>query len=70
MSERNMTMVVACRLCREPQAFDVNGDDWARWKGGEYVQVAFPYLDAGEREMLVSATCDRCWHKMFGEWDD
>lgn len=65
-----MRLILACRLCREPQAIEVNGDDWARWKCGEYAQTAFPYLDAEQREMLISATCDPCWGRMFGGWDD
>lgn len=69
MPAGDMTMVVACRHCREPQAIDVVADDWARWKGGENVQVAFPYLDAEQREMLISATCGYCWDEMFGEID-
>lgn len=68
-SRYDMSLIVSCRTCREPQRIDVNADDWARWKGGEYVQVAMPYLDADQREMLISATCSFCWEKMFGDWE-
>lgn len=61
---------VACRTCRNVQTITVNADDYARWQGGEYAQVAFPYLTADEREMLISATCVVCWNRMFGGWDE
>lgn len=39
--------------------------DLLNWQGGQLVQIAFPYLSAEEREMLISGTCKECWDKMF-----
>lgn len=35
--------------------------------GGGYIQDLMPTLTAGERELLISGTCDSCWKEMFGE---
>jgi DNA-directed RNA polymerase subunit RPC12/RpoP len=37
---------------------------------GELIQDAFPYLTAGQRELMLSNTCDTCWNKFFPEDDD
>jgi hypothetical protein len=70
VNDEFITIEVACRLCGTPHRVIVSEDEYAQWKGGAHAHVAFPYLDADEREMLISQTCGTCWHKMFGEWDD
>jgi hypothetical protein len=40
------------------------------WQSGEYIQDALPMLNAGEREMLISQTCNDCWADLFGEPED
>ena len=56
-----------CRHCQKDHKLMVNMEDVASWQAGEYIQDAMPYLSAGERELLISGTCDDCWEKMFGE---
>ena len=34
---------------------------------GEFAQDCFPYLTAGQRELMISNTCDDCWNKFFPE---
>jgi hypothetical protein len=34
-------------------------------QAGAYVQDAFPYLSAPEREQLISGTHPKCWDEMF-----
>lgn len=34
-------------------------------QNGAFVQDAFPELTAGERELLISGTCDACWERFF-----
>lgn len=68
-SPYNFSIVATCRYCREPERIDMHAEDWARWKGGEYIQTAAPYLSPEQREMLISATCSFCWEKMFGDWE-
>jgi hypothetical protein len=40
--------------------------DYLDWCDGVNVQIAFPYLSAGEREMLVSGICGKCWDGFLG----
>ena len=32
---------------------------------GKLIQDAFPYLTDGQRELMISNTCDTCWNKFF-----
>jgi hypothetical protein len=43
--------------------------DFAAWESGVPVQKAMPYLSPSDREILISSTCEKCWDRMFGEWD-
>lgn len=35
------------------------------YKNGMLIQKALPELSAAERELLMTATCGKCWNKMF-----
>jgi hypothetical protein len=58
-----------CRVCRQPQTMMVNKLGLRMWCDGEYIQTALPNLSAGEREFLMSGTCDPCFDKLFKEED-
>ena len=63
-------IAVACRCprCEEVNLVRVGADDIVAWKvDGVPVQGAFPYLDADQREMLMTGICGTCWDKMFAE---
>jgi len=32
---------------------------------GMHIQNAFPYLDSGQREILISGICGPCFDKIF-----
>jgi len=57
--------VVKCRHCGETHHMLAANEDLEAWENGELIQDALPYLTAGERELLISGTCDDCWEKMF-----
>ena len=42
------------------------------WKNDEgCIQDVLPYLSSGDRELLLSATCSKCFDKMFeGDLDN
>ena len=61
------TMQVECRTCKDTHILMVNIRDAKRWKEGELIQDAMPYLTPDERELLISGTCGKCFDKMFGE---
>ena len=44
--------------------------DYLDWSDGELAQVAFPYLSADEREMLITGICPTCWDKMFDDGEE
>jgi len=48
----------------------VDPADLTAWSEGELIQVALDYLSEGERELLLSGTCDTCWDEMYGEDDE
>ena len=59
-----------CRKCGTTVQIHVIGPDYDRWKSGELIQNAMPYLTPDEREILISGTCGPCFDRMFGEGDD
>lgn len=52
-------------MCKDQVEMKVYAEDVAAWENGELIQDAMPYLTDGEREVLISGTCDSCWEKMF-----
>lgn len=68
--ERYFPVETHCPCCGDNNAIFVNIEDYFDWHAGiRSTQEAFPYLDADEREMLISGMCPACWDKMF-EIDD
>lgn len=66
----NTDLPVMCRICKDTHILRVHSYDLTRWQNGEYVQNAFRYLSADERELLVSNTCPSCWDKIFPDKDE
>lgn len=64
---KEVCVVTRCPFCGRGNEVEVNESDYWDWQDGELVQVAFPYLSANEREMLISGICPTCWDKMFGD---
>ena len=63
-------MICQCRLCKECSAVSVRQTDFDAWRDGKFAQDAFPYLSNGDREILISNTCNNCWQDLFGTMDD
>ena len=59
-----------CLGCGKTHEIEVKAEDHQRWQAGEHAQHAFPYLDADQRELLISGTCKECWDEMFPPEDD
>ena len=64
-SEGSMQIVKVCNSCGEDVSFWVDDNDYRDWVDGKLCQDAFPYLDAGQREILTSGTCGRCFDLLF-----
>ena len=63
-------VAVQCVRCDNVHILLVGCDDLQRWKDGELIQDAMPYLSADEREILISNVCGLCFEQMFGEGED
>lgn len=59
-----------CCFCRAPQAVTVETPDLAKFRAGNFAQDCFPYLNADQREFLISGICGPCWNDCFSEDDD
>lgn len=64
---KEVCVITRCPICGRGNEVEVNEADYWDWDDGVLAQVAFPYLTAQEREMLITGTCPTCWNKMFGK---
>ena len=59
---------IVCKHCFKEYAIHLNEDDYDRWNNGDcYIQDCLDYLTAGQRELLISHTCNDCWKKFYPE---
>lgn len=49
---------------------DVTEQQFELWRGGMYIQDAFPNLDADQREFIKTGYTKEDWDSMFGEEED
>tara|TARA_R110000787_G_scaffold93552_4_gene195855 strand:- start:81 stop:317 length:237 start_codon:yes stop_codon:yes gene_type:complete len=70
MDNPMISRTVTCRICNAVQTITAPVANFIAWENGEYCQDALPMLSSGQREMLMSQTCDSCWIEMFGEPED
>jgi hypothetical protein len=65
-----VTLTRTCTWCRKPASVEVDADGYKEYLGGAFAQTAFPGLDAGEREIIISGTHPACWEAMFPPAED
>jgi hypothetical protein len=58
---------IPCVECKQIHKLTVKEQDYREWEKGKHAQDAFPYLSAGDREMLLSQVCPTCFDEMFKE---
>lgn len=56
-----------CPICHCPHSVEVDYRDFISWQKGTLVQKAFPYLEAEEREQIISNICPECQKDIFKE---
>lgn len=62
---------IVCPQCHKTNTLVVEFEDFVAFQiRGKYAQEAFPYLSAGERELLISGVCDPCFQKLFPPEDE
>lgn len=58
-------VTLPCIVCGKTHTFSLSADAYSRWQNGEFIQNCFPSLSAGDREVLISGTCESCFNKLF-----
>lgn len=68
MEERNIKLQIRCINCGSLNTLEVTGDSLNEYysPNRRYIQDIFPYLNAEERELLISQICPKCWEETFG----
>lgn len=64
MSKKSL-LIYKCLSCKEVHQFEVNARDYDSWQGGMLLQEAMPYLTPGQRELMISGTCEKCFMDIF-----
>lgn len=59
-----------CVVCGKTHQLLVDIRGYENWQYGEKIQDAFPDMNVGVREMLISGTCSSCFDNMFKEEDE
>lgn len=54
-----------CVVTNKPYSVTVKLKDYEDWTQGKLTQQAFPYLDAGQREFLISGISPEGWEEEF-----
>lgn len=57
----------SCWHCGETNEITVNSVDFLRWQLGDYIQDAFPHLDADKRELVKTGFHPECWSEVFSD---
>ena len=60
-----MTKTYNCNHCDHSEEITFGFEDYADWKDGEYIQFALDYLTPSQREIMLSATCGKCFDEFF-----
>ena len=63
----DMEFELQCRYCDYEETITIAEALYIAWHNGNFIQDSFPYLSAGQRELMLSNTCDDCWQKFFPE---
>lgn len=56
---------ITCTECKATKIIKVHQADIVKYNQGELIQRAFPYLSAGDRELMISRVCSDCFDIMF-----
>lgn len=59
------TKNILCKMCGDTTEVHFEKKDFDRWKNGTPIQDALHYLEADERELLMSGVCGTCFDKLF-----
>jgi hypothetical protein len=60
-------IIAECVDCDKVFHLEVLKTEYDSWNRGTKIQLAFPNMPAGDRELLISGTCGKCFDKQFKE---
>lgn len=63
-NELCITIATVCPFCHLTKHADLVEAHYKAWKSGTLIQLAFPELNADQREMLQTGICHVCWDAM------
>lgn len=65
------TLEIKCSMCNETHKIEVKTCDWNRYEDGEeHIQDVFPYLNADQREIIISGVCGACFDVLYAFDED
>jgi len=78
MDNPQATVVVPCVWCDSLHSITMPVTKLIEWQltrtadrpNGEVLATFGESITAGQRELLISGTCDDCWQEFFGEPED
>jgi hypothetical protein len=70
MSNTILVKSRTCTVCGEYEVWSLDRQAVESWQAGENIQNAFPDMNAGDREILISGTHPACWKKLFPKEDE
>lgn len=70
MKNRDSWVKVTCPLCGNVTLLAVVEEDFRAWEEGALIQNVMPYMDASERETLISGLCEVCQGNFFSDEDE
>lgn len=56
-----LVLSATCISCDTEHEIEVRYKDYIAWRDGALIQNVMPYLTAGQRELLISQTCEKCF---------
>jgi hypothetical protein len=68
--EKDTELIITCSRCRMKISIKFNFENLRGWVRGELIQNAFPYLNVGEREIMISQLCSRCCDEITYDYRD
>lgn len=60
-----ITKEVKCQWCGKSHMLKIDANAYQKWKDGALIQHALGHLEAWERELLISHTCNTCFEKFL-----
>lgn len=60
--------IVECKSCHKRRTLQLPLNGYLAWRHGlKHIQDALPQIPAGDRELLVSGMCEKCFDSAFAE---